>query len=210
MWSERRDSSQTAVAPRGPRDSEGDECSWVTLHRALKSAPRRPHDSEGDECNSQVTLHRARKSASRRARASSARAVRRAGSRIEQQWIALNTARDTSCYTRHEAVLVSCCTTLTIAHSDAFRAHDDHTLAERVDSQDTAEYALSRSSSLDDDARSGSPPRPRRTRTARRRERSARLPLVQLLKPAQPAVVATARPPCASRRSPARTSSRCL
>ena len=74
-----------------------------------------------------------------------------------------------SCYTRHEAVLVSCCTTLTIAHSDAFRAHDDHTLAERVDSQDTAEYALSRSSSLDDDARSGSPPRPRRTRTARRR-----------------------------------------
>ena len=88
---------------------------------------------------------------------------------IEQQWSVLNTARDTSCYTRHEAVLVSCCTTLTIAHSDAFRAHDDHTLAERVDSQDTAEYALSRSSSLDDDARSGSPPRPRRTRTARRR-----------------------------------------
>ena len=64
---------------------------------------------------------------------------------------------------------MSCCTTLTIAHSDAFRAHDDHSLAERVDSQDTAEYALSRSSSLDDDARSGSPPRPRRTRTARRR-----------------------------------------
>ena len=80
VWSERRDSSQTAVAPRRPRDSEGDECSSVTLHRALKSAPRRPHDSEGDECNSQVTLHRARKSASRRARASSARAVRRAGS----------------------------------------------------------------------------------------------------------------------------------
>jgi hypothetical protein len=116
-----------------------------------------------------VKLHRARKSASRRLRASSARAVRRAGSSIEQQWSVLNTARDTSCYTRHEAVLVSCCTTLTIAHSDAFRAHDDHTLAERVDSQDTAEYALSRSSSLDDDARSGSPPRPRRTRTARRR-----------------------------------------
>ena len=66
VWSERRDSSQAAVARRRPRDSEGDKCSRVMLHRALKSAPRRPHDSDGDDC-SRVTLHRALKSASRRA-----------------------------------------------------------------------------------------------------------------------------------------------
>ena len=40
------------------RVTGGDECSSVTLHRALKSAPRRPRDLVGDDY-SRVTLHRA-------------------------------------------------------------------------------------------------------------------------------------------------------
>ena len=38
VWSERRDSSQAAVARRRPRDSEGDKCSRVKLHRVRRDA----------------------------------------------------------------------------------------------------------------------------------------------------------------------------